>query len=252
MMGALPQTATFALPLPLAAAGAALPQGGGEAGGFEQIVALQANAAAPVTAPDAAADAPVFSLAAPEAGVPEGSKQVAAKPIAASPDATEPQVETGDGKTAAPTPPKAEPEASGEEAVAVASRLAGTLGRFVTAQPARTPAAVKPGEAQEEGEAGASETDDDAPVLAWAPAPPAAAAPAADKPARDAARQPAAHRDDAPAMPMAAPKPREAAQPLPAMAFAVAEPQAAKPAAEPSMTVIFTQPAAQTAGIAEA
>lgn len=241
MMGALPQTATFTLPLPTAA-GSALPQGGGGEGSFDQIVALQAQVAAPATAQgDAAALAPATNIAKAPAALFNDTLADG-----------EAQIETGEALTSDPAPTETDAEASGEEAVAIANQLAGTLGRFVTVQPVKTAVTTKTGEVQtasdDQGQDAAVDTVGTPLVLTGGQP---QQAPASDKPAKDAPQPFAARRDETSALPMAAAKPREAAQPLPATAFMVTEPQAAKPPAEPAMTVLFTQPAAQTAGIVE-
>ncbi|WP_260580398.1 flagellar hook-length control protein FliK [Sphingopyxis sp. PET50] len=66
------------------------------------------------------------------------------------------------------------------------------------------------------------------------------------------AAEAAPRRDEQPAPPMAAPRVRDAAASLPAATFASAEAPVAKPADEASMTILFAQPATQTAAIAEA
>ena len=150
--------------------------------------------------------------------------------------------------------PATKPEAAtADTAITVASWLLGTARRFtapVAAQPAKAPVATKPGEDETTSEDASTETAE-APALTLSVALPVPTAPTADRPAKDAAPKAGARRDDAPALPMAASKARDAA-PLPAIAIAASEPQAAKPVAEPSMTILFAQPAAQTGAIAEA
>ncbi|KTE41063.1 hypothetical protein ATE62_06740 [Sphingopyxis sp. HIX] len=145
-------------------------------------------------------------------------------------------------KTATPGKPEAAPT---DKAILAANELLATLAQF--AVPAGKPAATKPaialpateGEAASEGETQvAAEAAPITALLASAVAPietrpvgkPAADMPPAAKP----------RRDDAPALPAAAPKVRGDAPALPMMA--ALEPAAAKPTAEPSMTILFAQP----------
>ncbi|WP_242769338.1 flagellar hook-length control protein FliK [Sphingopyxis sp. YF1] len=257
MMGALPQTSVPTLLAPLAATGLPLPQGAGEAGGFEQLVAVQANAAAPAST-GAVAALPAFTLPAgsapalPDAAAasaPQAAQPALALPPAAAP---EPQVEVETGAVA-PAPKADVPTA--DDAVTAANWLVDAIGRFAAptaAQPAKPAAGAQPGEAVADGEAAGADAEAGAAALPGLPTPPATVTPAAPKPAAESASRPAARRDEAAALPMVTPRPRDAAQPLPAPALAAAEPQAARPAAEPSMAVLFTQPAASAAGIAEA
>ena len=248
MMGALPQTSVPTLLAPLAATGLPLPQGAGEAGGFEQLVAVQANAAAPAST-GAVAALPAFTLPAgsapalPDAAAasaPQAAQPALALPAAAAP---EPQVEV---ETGAVTPaPKADVPTA-DDAVTAANWLLDAIGRFTAptaAQPAKPAAGAQPGEAVANGEAADADAEAGAATLPGLPTPPATVTPAAPKPAAESASRPAARRDEAAALPMVTPRPRDAAQPLPAPALA---------AAEPSMAVLFTQPATSAAGIAEA
>lgn len=262
MMGALPQTAPTLSPL-FAALTPAMPGATGEEGGFDQLIAGQAGAAAPAAAGAGSMrfTAPLLSapvLEGQAAPAPTGEAAtaptlpVASKPVIQIAIAAKPQGETA-SLPAADAKLTAKPEAKpADDAVTVANWLLGTVGRFAltgAAQPAKTPVAAKPGEG-ETSEVGAPKTDAETVDATLSLALPVATAPTADRPAKADAPKAAASRDDAPALPMAAPKPRDAAIALPALA--TAEAPVAKPAAEPSMTVLFAQPAAQAGGVAEA
>lgn len=257
MMGALPQTAPTLSPL-FAGLVPAMPGATGEEGGFDLLIAGQAEAAAPAAAATGAMRfaAPVFAApvaAEQSAPAPTGEAAVPALPVAKPmiQVAAQPDLEAGLPTTEpkAATKPEAAPA---EDAVTVANWLLGTAGRFAlngAAQPGKTPVAAKPGES-ETGEEGAAKSEAETVDATLPIALPVAAAPAADRPVKADAPKAAASRDDAPVLPMAAPKPRDAAIAMPALA--TAETPAAKPAAEPSMTVLFAQPAAQAGGVAEA
>jgi flagellar hook-length control protein FliK len=156
-------------------------------------------------------------------------------------------------ETATPGKPEAAPT---EKAVLAANELLATLAQFTV--PAGKPAGAKPaialpateGEGASEGEAPvAAEATPMVALLASAAAP--AETRPAGKPAADMAPTAKPRRDDAPALPVAAPKVRGDAPALPMMA--ALEPAAPKPAAEPSMTVLFAQPAtAATTALAAA
>ena len=280
MMGALPQSLTTMPPV-FAGLVPAAPAMTGDEGGFEQLVAVQAKAAVPaapvaaavrmaepvVAAPAsidggnvtlsvipasvAAKQAPTADL--PVAALPAATPSVAGKPAPALPVAATPQPETDGEPAVEPKPATKAEAATADTAITVASWLLGTAGRFtapVATQPAKAPVATKPGEGEATSE-DASAATAEAPALTLSVALPVPTAPTTDRPVKDAAPKVAAPRDDAPALPLAASKARDTA-PLPAIAIAAAEPQAAKPVAEPSMTILFAQPAAQTGAIAEA
>ena len=244
MMATLPQTSTPALPSLLAALAPAQAAGAGEGGAFEQLVAQQAPSAAVVTAPvlsavpAAVAPAPLAVVDAPSA---QPAPVVAAPGKPARPIAAEPEL-AGADKTSDEVPaPTADARPATDKAVVAANELLATLAHFTAAAP--KPAIAKPvagakGESEtgEEGEA----VTDAAPVATMLPAQPAVETRAAAKPAIETAPV-APRRDETPTLPMAAPKARDAA-PVPG---AVA-------AAEPSMTVLFAQPATQAGAVAEA
>ncbi len=252
MMGALAQTQSA--PTPSLLAMLAPVQGGdaGEAGVFDQLVAQQHGGSAPLAAPVAAAT-PVLPNAPVSALPPATAIETPAVPMPTPAAAPQIALASPDAATAEDAPVPAKPEvAAPDKAIVAANELLATLAQF--AAPAAKPAPAKPAVAAPatEGEAAkGDESDvaaDAAPVVAL---PIFAAAPAEPRPAgKPAAETAPQRRDDAPALPMAAPKPRDAAIALPVLAAADAP--AAKPAAEPSMTVLFAQPAAQVGGIAEA
>ncbi|WP_310311147.1 flagellar hook-length control protein FliK [Sphingopyxis sp. BE249] len=213
-----------------------LPEGGGE-GGFDQLLAAAPVAVAPIANAAAATikidPAPAVDVAAPQVEAP------------VEPDAT------------AETPAvKAEP-AKADPAALAANLLIALNGSIPGAAPAQTSGksvAAKPeADAASPDTAATGESVAAAPVTNWAAivaaAIPAAATPAAAKPAKPAEAAAAPADTSAPALPVAA-RPRDAAMPI----LPGAEPPVAKPVeAAPSMTILFAQPAAQSAAtLAEA
>lgn len=288
MMSALPQTVPT-LPPMFAGLIPAMPAGASEEGGFDQLIAVQASApaaattngvrvAAPVAnsvalpvvadtsvaatpaamrfAPAVAADlaAPITTISGEAPATAPAAKRAIDLPLAAKPALPQQPVAENPAEPAKPVAdrtPAAKPEtAVADNGIATASWLLGTAGRFAVptanTQPGKAPVATKDGEGEASADAAPSEGKDAAPVIVL----PATVAPVDGKPALDAAPKPAAERNNASALPMAAPKARAASAPLPGIALAAAEP-VAKPAAEASMTVLFAQPAAP-AGVAEA
>lgn len=154
-------------------------------------------------------------------------------------------------ETATPGKPEAAPT---EKAVLAANELLATLAQFTipAGKPAAKPAIALPateGEGASEGEAPVAAEATPMAVLLASAAAPAETRPAG-KPAADMAPTAKPRRDDAPALPVAAPKVRGDAPALPMMA--ALEPAAPKPAAEPSMTVLFAQPATAATALAAA
>lgn len=218
-----------------------LPEGGGE-GGFDQLLAAAPVAVAPIANAAAAAikidPAPAVDVAAPQVDAP---------------------VETA---VAVETPAvKAEP-AKADPAALAANLLIALNGSIPGAAPAQT--SGKPAGAKPEAEAPSSDTAETGETVAAAPATnwaaivaaavpaaasPAAAPPGAAKPAKPAEAATAPADTSAPALPVAA-RPRDAAMPI----LPGAEAPVAKPVeAAPSMTILFAQPAAQSAAtLAEA
>ncbi|OHD03366.1 MAG: hypothetical protein A2885_06560 [Sphingopyxis sp. RIFCSPHIGHO2_01_FULL_65_24] len=255
MMATLPQTSTPALPSLLAALAPAQAVGAGESGAFEQLVAQQAPSAAVVTAPvlsvvpAAVAPAPLAVVDAPSA---QPAPVVAAPGKPARPIAAEPELADADETSGEVPAPTADARPATDKAVVAANELLATLAHFTAAAP--KPAIAKPvagakGDSESEtGEEGEAVTDA-APVATMLPAQPAVETRAAAKPAVETAPV-APRRDETPTLPMTAPKARDAG-PVPVAASA-AEPQAVRPAAEPSMTVLFAQPATQAGAVAEA
>lgn len=253
MMATLPQTSTPALPSLLAALAPAQAAGAGEGGAFEQLVAQQAPGAAVVTAPvlsvapAAVAPAPLAAVDAPSA---QPAPVVAAPGKPARPIAAEPELAGADETSGEVPAPTADARPATDKAVVAANELLATLAHFTAAAP--KPAIAKPvagakGESESEtGEEGEAVTDA-APAATMLPAQPAVETRAAAKPAVETAPV-APRRDETPTLPMTAPKARDAAP----VAAAAAEPQAVRPAAEPSMTVLFAQPATQAGAVAEA
>jgi flagellar hook-length control protein FliK len=213
-----------------------LPEGGGE-GGFDQLLAAAPVAVAPIANAAAATikidPAPAVDVAAPQVEAP---------------------VETG---VTVETPAvKAQP-AKADPAALAANLLIALNGSIPGAAPAQTsgkPVAAKPeADAASPDTAATGETVAAAPATNWAAivaaAIPAAASPTAAKPAKPAEAAAAPADTSAPALPVAA-RPRDAAMPI----LPGAEPPVAKPVeAAPSMTILFAQPAAQSAAtLAEA
>ena len=242
MMGALPQTATSALP-PFLTALAPVPGAEtGEGGAFDQLVAQQTPGAGAVSTP-----VPTVvltgenTLSLPTAEVPE--KPVQPIMIEADPAAHD----------AAETPaPTVEVQPATDKAVVAANELLATLAHFTTAAP--KPATARPDVASPKSE-GESETGEEGDAAADAiPVAVAALVPAAIEPrvtpkSATEATSAKARRDDALPMPMAAPKAREAAAALP---FLSIDTPVTKTSSEASMTVLFSQPATQATAIAEA
>lgn len=137
-----------------------------------------------------------------------------------------------------------------DKTIVAANELLATLAQFTA--PVGKPVSIKPaialpvieGESASEGELPvAAESTPIAALLAPAAAP--AETRPFGKPAAEMAPAARPRRDDAPAVPTAAAKVRDNV-PAPPM-LAALEPAAAKPAAEPSMTVLFAQPATTAA-----
>jgi flagellar hook-length control protein FliK len=210
-----------------------LPEGG-ESPGFDQLLA-----AAPV-APAPAAHAAVAIKVDPALGTEAAASQVDAPPLEKAVSVEVPAVKA--------EPVKADP-APGDPAALAATLLAALAGS--AAGTATTPG--KPAPAETEADA-APETMETGDAVA-APAPEAdlavvvaAAIPAAATPRKPVETPQAPIDTDAPAAPVAA-RPRDAATPLPMPSGAQAP--APKPAdAAPSMTILFTQPAAANATLA--
>ncbi|KTE11561.1 flagellar hook-length control protein FliK [Sphingopyxis sp. H093] len=213
-----------------------LPEGGGE-GGFDQLLAAAPVAVAPIANPAATTikidPAPAVDAAAPQVDAPLETDATAEAPAA-----------------------KAEP-AKADPAALAANLLIALNGSIPGAAPAQTsgkPVAAKPeADAASPDTAATGESVAAAPVTNWAAivaaAIPAAAPPTAAKPAKPAEAAAAPADTSAPALPVAA-RPRDAAMPI----LPGAEPPVAKPVeAAPSMTILFAQPAAQSAAtLAEA
>lgn len=189
-------------------------------------VAVPAAPLAPAIVPQPAR--PALPLRAPQVALPQDLAPTEYLPV----------------ETATPGKPEAAPT---DKAILAANELLATLAQFTV--PAGKPAGAKPaialpaaeGEAASEGETPvAAENMPVAALLASAAAP--ADTRPAGKPAADMAPAAKPRRDDAPALPATASKVRGGAPALPMLA--ALEPAAAKPAAEPSMTVLFAQPAA--------
>lgn len=213
-----------------------LPEGGGE-GGFDQLLAAAPVAVAPIANPAAAAikidPAPAVDAAAPQVDAPVETDATAETPAV-----------------------KAQP-AKADPAALAANLLIALNGSIPGAAPAQTsgkPVAAKPeADAASPDTAATGESVAAAPVTNWAAivaaAIPAAASPTAAKPAKPAEAATAPADTSAPALPVAA-RPRDAAMPI----LPGAEAPVAKPVeAAPSMTILFAQPAAQSAAtLAEA
>jgi len=191
---------------------------------------------APVAAP-AQPLAPTLPVRAPQAALPQDFARTEELPV----------------ETATPGKPEAAPA---DKAVLAANELLATLAQFTI--PAGKPATAKPaialpatdGEGASEGETPVAAEAAPVAVLLAATAAPIETRPAG-KPAAEMAPAAKPRRDDAHALPAAAPKVRGDAPALPMLA--ALEPAAAKPAAEPSMTVLFGQPAtAATTALAAA
>ena len=209
-----------------------LPEGGGEGGGFDQLLA-----AAPVAVAPSAHAAATIKI----------------DPAAPS-EAVAPQIDTPPLKDAVSETPvvKAEPAETG--AATLAANLLIALGSSVPV-PAPKPGNPVPAETETETDAapGTAETADAVPA---APATDLAAVvaaviPAATKPTKPVEAPPARADAEAPEALLAA-RPRDARAPLPILNGA--EAPVAKPGeTTPSMTILFTQPAAQgAAAVAEA
>jgi len=169
---------------------------------------------------------PALPIRAPQAALPQDLAQTEELPV----------------ESATPRKPDAAPA---DKAILAANELLATLAQFTT--PANKPVAAKSvieGESASEGELPvAAESTPIAALLAPAAAP--AETRPFGKPAAEMAPAARPRRDDAPAVPTAAAKVRDNV-PAPPM-LAALEPAAAKPAAEPSMTVLFAQPATTAA-----
>ncbi|APZ98615.1 hypothetical protein BWQ93_08960 [Sphingopyxis sp. QXT-31] len=198
-------------------------------------VAVSAAALPTAIAPQPAR--PALPLHAPQVAVPRNPAPTVDLPV----------------ETATPGKPEAAPT---DKAILAANELLATLAQFTIT--AGKPATAKPaialpatdGEGASEGETPvAAEAAPVAAFLASITAP--AEARPAGKPAAEMAPAAKPRRDDAPALPAAAPKARSDAPAMPMLA--ALESPAAKPAAEPSMTVLFAQPAtAATTALAAA
>lgn len=223
-----------------------LPEGGRE-GGFDQLIAAAPVAVTPV-AETAVAVAPV--AVAPVAVAPIANPAAAIKidpARAGEPEAPQLDVLVETGATIETPAVKAEPAKA--DPTALAANLLIALNGSIPGAP---PAPGKPAPTKSDADAASSDTAETgetvvaAPATNWtaivAAAIPAAASPAT-KPAKPAEAAAAPADTSAPALPVAA-RPRDAAMPI----LAGAEPPAAKPIeAAPSMTILFTQPAAQGA-----
>ncbi|HET6522953.1 flagellar hook-length control protein FliK [Sphingopyxis sp.] len=214
-----------------------LPEGGGEGGGFDQLLAAAPVAAAPATnaavtikvdpALTAAAAAPQSNTPSLEAPAGADVPAVPAEPAKATPAETDPAALaatllvalSGSVPGTAPTPGKPAPVEAETDAATD------------TAEPGETVPTAIPG------------TNLAAVVTA--------AIPAAAKPTKSVEAPQARTDSEAPAAPVAA-QPRDAKVPLPILTGADAP--IAKPVdAAPSMTILFAQPAAQgTAMVADA
>ncbi len=177
---------------------------------------------------------PALPIRAPQAALPQDLAQTEELPV----------------ESATPRKPDAAPA---DKAILAANELLATLAQFTT--PANKPVAAKPvieGESASEGEMPVAA--EGTPIAAFlAPAAAPAETRPAGKPAAEKAPAAKPRRDDAPALPTAAPKVRDNAPALALTTVAALEPAAAKPAAEPSMTVLFAQPAtAATTALAAA
>lgn len=204
-----------------------LPEGGGESPGFDQLLA-----AAPVAAAPAAHAAVTIKL-----------------DRAPATDAVAPQIDMPPLEDAVrvEAPVKTEPTEDAAAALAATLLVAlsgGAPGSATTpGKPASTGAATDDADAAETAEIITDASPETGPVAVVA-----AVLPAATKPARPVEAPQARAGADAPAVPVA-PRPRAAAAPLPIVTGA--EAPAAKPVdAAPSMTILFTQSAAQGATIA--
>ncbi|MGQ3064661.1 MAG: flagellar hook-length control protein FliK [Sphingopyxis sp.] len=213
-----------------------LPEGGGE-GGFDQLLAAAPVAVAPIANPAATTikiyPAPAVDAAAPQVEAPVETDATAEAPAA-----------------------KAQP-AKADPAALAANLLIALNGSIPGAAPAQT--SGKPVPAKPEAEGSPSDTAETGEIAAAVPttnwaaivaaAIPAAASPTAAKPAKPAEATAAPADTSTPALPVAA-RPRDAAMPI----LPGAEAPVAKPVeAAPSMTILFAQPAAQSAAtLAEA
>lgn len=210
-----------------------LPERGGEGGGFDQLLA-----AAPVAVAPSAHAAATIKI----------------DPAAPS-EAVAPQIDTPPLKDAVSETPvvKAEPAETG--AATLAANLLIALGGSAPV-PAPKPGKPVPAETETETDAapGTAETADAvpaAPATDLAVVVAAAIPAAATKPAKPAEAPPVRADAEAPEAPLAA-RPRDVRAPLPMLTSA--EPPVAKAVdPTPSMTILFTQPAAQgAAAVAEA
>ncbi len=282
MMGALPQTLTAPLPSLLATLTPTQSGEAGDAGGFDQLVAQQARGAVPVAAPvatpvvpaatqpnapavalpiDTAIAAPATAISTPLQPAPAIAQQDAAPSQALPvrmPKVTAPSQDAAIIKEAtAETPaPAKTAAASTDKAIVAANELLATLAQFpapgIKPAPAKPAVAAPATESEEANDGEAPVRAENAPTLAWlAPTVAPAETRGSARPAAEAAPASRPRRDEAPALPAAAPKTRDAA-PLPLPTLAALEPQAAKPAAEPSMTILFAQPATQAGAMTEA
>jgi flagellar hook-length control protein FliK len=200
-----------------------LPEGGGE-GGFDQLLAAAPVAVAP------GANAAVTIKIDPALAV----------------DVAAPQIEAPVGTDVAVETPAKAASAKGDPATLAANLLVALNGSI----PGAAPASGKQAQAKPEADVASSETAETGEAVAAAPATNwiaivAAAIPAA-KPAKPADATAVPADTGAPALPVAA-RPRDAAMPT----LTGTEMPAAKPLepAAPSMTILFTQPAAQGAAV---
>ncbi len=201
-----------------------LPESG--EGGFDQLLAAAPVAVAPATN----AGATIRTDPAPTA------------------EAVAPQVDTLPLKPAVGAEtPAVQAESAEADAAALATTLLVALGGSV---PGTAPASGKPAPAEVDSGGAPDTAETGEAVVAAAPAPDltavvAAVIPAAAKPAKPIEAPQVRAGTDAPAAPAAA-RPRDAATPLPILTGA--EVPVAKPVeTAPSMTILFTQPAAQGA-----
>lgn len=203
-----------------------LPEGGGESPGFDQLLAAAPVAAAP------ASNATVTIKVDPVPGA--EASQIDMPPLKGAVRVEAPVVKTE------PT----EDAAAALAATLLVALSGGAPGSATTpGKPASTGAATDDADAAETAEIITDASPETDPVAVVA-----AVLPAATKLARPVEAPQARAGADAPAVPVA-PRPRAAAAPLPIVTGA--EAPAAKPVdAAPSMTILFTQSAAQGATIA--
>lgn len=216
-----------------------VPTDGGESGGFDQLLAA----------------APVSRAPAPANGT-TAIQVVQANFVQANVARASPVKGALPQGEAAPTETAVVPEAPAAKPATVEADTAATLAAnlLIALNGGNSAAAPQPGKqvpAETETDTPAEAAPDLAsaaaavPVATWLAA--VVASPAPNKPAKPAEAAPVAVSDAAPAAPVVAKAARDMALPVLTLAAAGIEPQAAKPAEAPSMTILFTQPGAQGA-----